>query len=165
MPTKDPITIVGLLATIMLATGAAMLYLPPELQPLQPQKPQKPQIVFSSPFKDPAPAKVPAQVVAQSPPITPAPPVTPVQPATATPPLALPSLSDTELAELTPAEREHYNNMRQSLQQVLQQVETLTQANADLQQTIEQSSAKNEQLDSEIDKLRANQGETGAAQQ
>ncbi|MEZ5451204.1 MAG: hypothetical protein R3E93_00075 [Thiothrix sp.] len=162
MPTKDPITIVGLLATIMLATGAAMLYLPPELQPLQPQKPQ---IVFSSPFKDPAPAKVPAQVVAQPPPITPAPPVTPVQPATAPPPLALPSLSDTELAELTPAEREHYNNMRQSLQQVLQQVETLTQANADLQQTIEQSSAKNEQLDSEIDKLRANQGETGAAQQ
>lgn len=149
MPTKDPITVIGLLATLMLAAGAAMLYLSTGMQ--ADSKP-KPEIVFSSPFKEAV--KQPATDTA-------IPAVETVSPQSTVPALsptstpALPSLTDAELAELTPAEREQYNNMRQALQQVLQKVDALKQENTRLQQAIEQNSAQNQALDTQIDKMRA----------
>lgn len=145
MPTKDPITVVGLLATVMLLTGAAMLYLTPTLTP-------PPKVAFTSPFKEPATTTQPPKPAAE-----------PTPPAATPPPPATPSLSEAELKALTPAERERYEKMRQSLQQVLQQVQALEQENTRLQQTIEQGDTKNKQLDAEIDKLRAAENQAAPA--
>lgn len=147
MPTKDPITIVGLLATLMLLTGAAMLYLTP------PGTNQKPNITFTSPFKEPAaatPSTAPAAPEAST-------------PAVNAPLPAIPDLTDAELKALTPAERANYDKLRQSLQQVLQQVQALEQENTRLQQAIAQGDAQNKQLDAKIDKLRAAENKTAPA--
>lgn len=150
MPTKDPITVVGLLATLMLLTGAAMLYLtPPGTNP-------KPNITFTSPFKEPAaatPSTAPAAPEAS----------TPAAPAANAPLPAIPDLTDAELKALTPAERANYDKLRQSLQQVLQQVQALEQENTRLQQAIVQGDAQNKQLDAQIDKLRAAENKTAPA--
>jgi TolA-binding protein len=134
MPTKDPITAIGVLATVMLVAGATMLYLtPPDMPPAQ-------NTVLTSPFKGSPPEVEP-------PPKEPA----PVAPTLSTP---LPSLTAAELAQLTPAERTRYEKLLKSLQQVSQQVQVLEQENANLQQAIQQNDQKNQALDAEINKLR-----------
>lgn len=147
MSTKDPITVVGVLATVLLSAGGAMLYLTPAPQPVQPQE-----AVIINPFKE-------------LPPVKPAPPPTPATPKPVPPllsviidtlplPTLVPALSDADLAKLSPAERRHYEAMRQSLQNVLQQVQTLEQENTHLQHTLESGDATAQQLNTEINKLR-----------
>ncbi|OQX12676.1 MAG: hypothetical protein BWK73_14390 [Thiothrix lacustris] len=69
-------------------------------------------------------------------------------------PFSAPELTPEELAKLTPDERTRYDNLRESLQQVVQQLQALEQENTRLQQTITQGNANNQALDIEIDKLR-----------
>lgn len=135
MPTKDPITAVGVLATMMLVAGGAMLYLTP------PDMPSAQDTALTSPFKEPPP-----DVAPQPPKPAPVPATVNTAP--------LPSLTDAELAQLTPVERSRYENLLKSLQQVSQQVQALEQENANLQQAIQQNDQKNQALDAEINKLR-----------
>ena len=139
MPNKDPITVVGILATIMLVAGGAMLYLnpTPQLPPVQTP------VGFTSPFKAPPPTRVTPE---------PAKEAAPVSPTVSA--LSAPALTPDELAKLTPSERSHYDAIRQSLQKVLQQVQTLEQENTHLQQTLKQGDETNQVLDAEINKLR-----------
>lgn len=134
MPTKDPITVTGFVATVLLALGAILLYFTPVAE-------TAPQTALVSPFKDTRNAS--ASATSQ-----PTPPPVPPLPATIT-------LSDAELKALTPADRARYEKMRQDLQQTLQKVTTLEQENSRLQQTVAQHDAKNKQLDEEISKMRS----------
>ncbi|MDQ5767351.1 hypothetical protein [Thiothrix subterranea] len=137
MPTKDPITAIGALASLMLIAGGVMLYLTPAAQ-----APQEQTLTLTSPFKEleapPKPAPEPA--VAAEPPTE--------------SPFSAPELTPEELAKLTPDERTRYDKMRESLQHVVQQVQALEQENTRLQQTLTQGNASNQALDTEIDKLR-----------
>lgn len=134
MPTKDPITVTGFVATALLALGAILLYFTPVAE-------TAPQTTLVSPFKETRNAS--ASATSQ-----PTPPPAPPLPATIT-------LSDAELKALTPADRARYEKMRQDLQQTLQKVTTLEQENSRLQQTVAQHDAKNKQLDEEISKMRS----------
>lgn len=138
MPTKNPITAIGVLASLMLLVGGVMLYLIPATQ-----APQEQAQVLTSPFKEPEAAPKPA-------PAAPEPAAEPP----AESPFSIPGLTPEELAKLTPDERTRYDKMRESLQQVVQQVQALEQENTRLQQTLTQSHATNQALDTEIDKLR-----------
>lgn len=149
MPTKDPITVIGVLATAMLVAGGAMLYLIPT-QPLA----QK--TVFTSPFKKPAPTP-PKEALKQAPPVAPTPPPAALLSSLISSlpvPSLVPKLTEKDLAKLTPAERTRYETTRKSLENVLQQVQTLEQENTRLQQTLEQGNAKIQALDAAINKLR-----------
>jgi hypothetical protein len=144
MPTKDPITLVGVLATVLLGAGGAMLYLTPAPQPVPP-----PAVVLTSPFKELPPVKA-----APPAPPTPVPPLLSAIIDTLPLPTLVPALSDADLVKLSPAERTRYTAMRKSLQNVLQQVQTLEQENNHLQHTLESGTTVTQQLDVEINKLR-----------
>ena len=137
MPTKDPITAIGALASLMLIAGGVMLYLTPAAQ-----TPQEQTHALTSPFKapEPAPELAPAPGVAAEPP--------------AESPFSAPELTPEELAKLTPEERARYDKMRESLQAIVQQVQALEQENPRLQQTLIEGQASNQALDTEIDKVR-----------
>lgn len=142
MPTKDPITVIGVLASLLLIVGGVMLYVIPAAQ-----VPQEQVQVLISPFKEAAP-KPPTPVVPE--PAEVAPPAEPP----AESPFSVPELTPEELAKLTPEERTRYDKMRESLQHVVQQVQALEQENTRLQQTLTQGDATNQVLETEIDKLR-----------
>lgn len=74
--------------------------------------------------------------------------------ATATPIQAPPALSPADLQKLSPEERNRYQTMQQSLQQVLQNVHVLDQENTRLKQEIRQNTAENQELNPQIDKMR-----------
>lgn len=141
MPEKDPITPIGLLATLLLAAGFIMLYLLPEeqLNPVARQLTPEP----ASPFVARQPA---APEPAKPPPETP-------QPVVELP--AVPALSEAELQQLTPEERSRYETLRQSLQQTLQSVQQLEQENTRLQQQIRQGAASDAVLSKEIEQIRS----------
>jgi pyruvate/2-oxoglutarate dehydrogenase complex dihydrolipoamide acyltransferase (E2) component len=141
MPTKNPITAIGILAALMLVVGGVMLYLTPATQ-----APQEQAQVLTSPFKEPEAAPKPAPAAPE--------PAAPTAEPPAESPFSTPELTPEELAKLTPDERTRYDKMRESLQQVVQQVQALEQENTHLQQTLTQSHATNQALDIEIDKLR-----------
>lgn len=124
MPTKDPITIVGIAATLLLALGAVLLYAAPPAQKLG----------LTSPFKDAA---------------TPPAPET----AATTTDITIPELSPAELQALPPEERAKYERLHQQLQQTLQQLGELEQQNNQLQQDVANKEAENKALDAAISKL------------
>lgn len=143
MPNKDPITAISVLASLLLIVGGVMLYLTPAAQ-----APQEQAQVLTSPFKEPEPAPKPA--IATEP--------------LAESPFNTPELTPEDLAKLTPEERTRYDKMRESLQQVVQQVQALEQENTRLQQALTQGNASNQALDTEIDKLRPPQHVTQPAE-
>lgn len=134
MPTKDPITVTGLIATVLLAFGAILLYFTPVAE-------TAPRTTLVSPFKETSNTSASA---ASQPTPPPAPPLPPAL-----------TLSDAEIKALAPADRARYEKMRQDLQQTLQKVTTLEQENSRLQQTVAEHDAKNKQLDEEISKMRS----------
>jgi hypothetical protein len=148
MPTKDPITVVGVLATVLLGAGGAMLYLTPAPPPVPP-----PEVLLTSPFKELPPVKA-APPAPPTPVPKPPPPLLSAIIDTLPLPTLVPALSDADLAKLSPAERTRYAAMRKSLQNVLQQVQTLEQENNHLQHTLESGTTVTQQLDVEINKLR-----------
>ena len=148
MPIKNPITVIGVLASLLLGMGAIMLYLPPAAS-----VPQQQVQALTSPFKEPAPAPEAApKTPAPEPAVTAAPTAVDEPPAAS--PFSIPDMTPEELAKLTPAERTRYDKMRESLQEIVQQVQALEQENTRLQQTLSQGDATNQALDTEIDKLR-----------
>ena len=150
MPNKDPITVVGVLSSIMLLAGGAMLYLNPAPTPAPIQE----KTALISPFKAPPPA--PPEASAPEPTKPPAPETpAPAPEASATiSALSAPELTAEDLAKLTPAERSRYDTLRKTLQQRLQALQTLEQENTHLQQTIKHGDEENQVLDAKISKLR-----------
>lgn len=114
--------------------------------------PQTQTRVLTSPFKKPETASNSAPEIA----------VVPETPAEFS--FNAPELTAEELAKLTPAERTRYTNMRESLQQVVQQVQALEQDNNRLQQALIKGNADNQALDTEIDKLRSPQHATDSTE-
>lgn len=135
MPNKNPITVISVLASLLLIVGGIMLYLTPAAQ-----TPQEQAQVLTSPFKEPAPAVSEPAAATTEPP--------------AESPFSIPELTPEDLSKLTPEERTRHDKMRESLQQVVQQVQALEQENTRLQQTLTQGNTSNQALDTEIDKLR-----------
>lgn len=136
MPEKDPITLIGLLATLLLVAGFAMLYLLPEEQPNSVAGNLSPESI--SPFaelKQDAPQPPPPQAISQPVPGLP----------------DLPALSEEDMQQLTPQERSLYLTLRTSLQQTLQTVQRLEQENAGLQQQLQQGIQANQNLDEQIE--------------
>ena len=150
MHNKDPITVVGVLSSIMLVAGGAMLYLNPAPTPAPIQE----KTALISPFKAPPPA--PPEASAPEPTKPPAPEIpAPAPEVSATiSALSAPELTAEDLAKLTPAERSRYDTLRKTLQQRLQALQTLEQENTHLQQTIKHGDEENQILDAKINKLR-----------
>jgi len=123
-----------------------MLYFTPTPQRVPPQE-----AVIINPFKELPPVK-PATAAPAAP--QPVPPLLSTIINTLPLPTLVPALSDADLAKLSPAERRRYEAMRQSLQNVLQQVQTLEQENTSLQHTLESGAATAQHLNTEINKLR-----------
>ncbi len=142
MPTKNPITVIGVLTSLLLLVGGVMLYLPPAA-PIHQEQAQ----VLTSPFKEPDPAPK----AAPEPAVTAAPTVATEPTASA---FSIPDMTPEELAKLPPEERTRYDKMRESLQEIVQQVQALEQENTRLQQTLIEGQVSNQALDTEIDKLR-----------
>ncbi|WML91147.1 hypothetical protein RCF98_02050 [Thiothrix lacustris] len=157
MPKRDPITVVGVVSTVLLVTGGAMLYLAPPPQTIQPQAQLTNQ---SSPFKEPLPAPTPIPVPPPPPPApapAPAPEKTALRTSTTLSALSPPELTEDDLAQLTPSQRSHYETLRKSLQSVLTKVQTLEEENTKMQQALDKGDEKNQVLDAEINKLRSQQ--------
>lgn len=147
MPTKDPITVVSVLASILLITGGVMLYLMPALQ-----APPEAAVILSSPFKEPAPTKTAVE------------PVLPPTNSTPPPLLTIPELTPDDLKKLSADERNNYDKMRESLKQALQQLQAIEQENQHLQQKLEQGEITIQTLDAEISKIRAAEQTATASQ-
>lgn len=135
MPEKDPITPIGLLATLLLAAGFIMLYLLPEEKPNPVTRQLTPEPVSPFVATQPAPEPEMPQPVAELP--------------------EAPALSQAELQQLTPEERSRYATLRQSLQQTLRSVQQLEQENTRLQQQIRQGAANDAVLSKEIEQIRS----------
>lgn len=127
MRIKDPVTLAGWMATLVLGGVAAFLYLPDMLG-----------------NKTIAPPE-PAAPVAQQPLTTPAQP-------TNTLPVASPA-PQASLAPAPPAAPDE-EAMRRELQQLQEQLQALEQENARLEQEVSKAAAENQRLGEEIDKIR-----------
>lgn len=132
MHIKDPIKLVGLIATLLLTGLAIVLYLPDFLDDEDSSQPTETATVINSTPSLPAETK-------QANPVKPTPP----------PPTAV----VTQPEPPTPSDSPEESKQRE-LQKVLEQVKALEQENNRLEQKINQDEQKNRKLDVEINKMR-----------